>query len=121
MPVDVIAVLILMGLIAAGAVTVMRLLRPAQRAVVVVGLLATLVQVCYPPCIEVGVDGLPRPGNRHVIGAVASYSPSDRGFWIDADRQWTLLGVTLIATAAVCGLMAYLPVRRPPDAAPPAA
>jgi hypothetical protein len=116
--------LILFAVIAAGAVAVMRLLRPAQRAVVVAGLLAAAVQIYYPPLARYEwPKPNPQPAGRHPFSTRLTYRPSDLGVWIDAKRQIVWLAVTLIATAAVCGLIAYRSARRPvpPDTPAPVA
>ena len=105
-------VLIFIALAAAGGVLLVRQLLPAQRLVAMAGLLAVAAQVYYPPCLEMGPDGHPRPAGRRMLNRSAMYSPSDV-MWVDAGRQTASLATTVIATVAVCGLLKYGRARRP--------
>lgn len=97
------------ALAVAGVAAITHCLRPVQRVVVLMGALAAVVQVYYPPCLGVGRPPyyLSEPAGRHLFPS--SYCPSDSGFWIDADRLHFELLVTVVATAIGCALL--LPCR----------
>lgn len=76
---------------------VVNMLRPAQRSVVLVGILAAAVQVFYPPCIQ--TDGT-RP--RQWLDPSLTYGPSVSGVWIDAGRQMTWLAATALVIVLAC-------------------
>jgi hypothetical protein len=101
-------VLMLIALAAAGGVAIMRRLRPVQRAVVMTGMLAAAAQVLFPPYVEGGRDLPRRVEGRRLLDRRSSYSPCDIEPWIDADRQLAGLAATLIAASAACWLMSYL-------------
>jgi hypothetical protein len=75
------------------------------RLVILLGMLAGVAQVVWPPCLYVGPYGLPEPVGRHLFPT--SYSPTDSGPWIDADRQTIYLLATAAVTVIACGLLEW--------------
>jgi hypothetical protein len=91
--------------VAAVLITVMRASRPAQRFIILLGILAVAAQVIYPPCLQLGVTSQPLPSRRWAWDGGLSYRRSDNGIWIDADRQIIWLLATIAATAFACWLL----------------